>query len=143
VIHLGITGTTIGATLPQAATLWSVMTSFAYDEFHHGDAIGVDALGHTAARAVKEMRGGSLRIVEHPANIPGKRAFCADADVTHEPLPPLARNKHIAASSDVLVAVPFSPEEWLRSGTWATVRYARKYGKIIIRINPDGSVKVG
>jgi hypothetical protein len=142
-MRLGITGTTSGATMPQAATLWSVMMSFTYGEFHHGDAIGIDSLGHTAARAVKEMRGGSLRIVEHPANIPGKRAFCADADIIHEPLPPLARNKRIAAESDVLVAVPLSSEEWLRSGTWATVRYARKYGKLVLRINPDGSVKVG
>jgi predicted Rossmann fold nucleotide-binding protein DprA/Smf involved in DNA uptake len=39
----------------------------------------------------------------------------------------------------VLVAMPDGPEE-LRSGTWATVRYARKQGKDGRIIYPDGLV---
>ena len=38
---------------------------------------------------------------------------------------------------EVLLATPKGPEK-LRSGTWATVRYARKVGKRIVIIEPDG-----
>ena len=41
--------------------------------------------------------------------------------------------------TDMLVACPKGPEE-VRSGTWSTVRFARKRGKRIVIIMPDGTV---
>ena len=53
---------------------------------------------------------------------------------------PLARNRIIAARCDALLACPAEPDEQLRSGTWSTIRYARKAGKPITIIRPDGGV---
>lgn len=53
--------------------------------------------------------------------------------------PNLVRNKDIVESTDVLLACPKGPEE-LRSGTWSTVRLARKQGKRVVIFWPDGSV---
>jgi hypothetical protein len=53
-----------------------------------------------------------------------KRAFC-QGDVVLTPRPYLVRNRHIVDASSVLIATPKGDEE-LRSGTWSTVRYARK-----------------
>lgn len=40
---------------------------------------------------------------------------------------PLLRNEDIIAGADFLIACPKETEEVLRSGTWATIRLARKY----------------
>lgn len=55
--------------------------------------------------------------------------------------PPLVRDDDIAIDCDVLVACPAGTEASLpRSGTWATIRRARKLSRKIIIIWPDGSV---
>ena len=42
--------------------------------------------------------------------------------------PYLTRNRNLVVESDILIALTQNPElEQLRSGTWSTVRYARKY----------------
>jgi outer membrane protein insertion porin family len=64
----------------------------------------------------------------------GKYAVVITTTVT-----PLDRNRAIVDSCDVLIACPKGPEEQ-RSGTWATVRYARKQKKRIVIIWPDGEV---
>ncbi len=46
------------------------------------------------------------------------------------------------ATSSVLGACPRSAEEETRSGTWPTVRYARKQGKPVYLVLPDGEVRV-
>jgi hypothetical protein len=50
------------------------------------------------------------------------------------------RNHRIVDMTRVLVACP-DGEERQHSGTWATVRYARKRGKWIIIVYPDGTVR--
>jgi len=64
----------------------------------------------------------------------------AASDIRRNPKPYLERNHNIVDESELLIACPKSKEEELRSGTWATVRYARKKGVRIILIYPDGSV---
>lgn len=44
---------------------------------------------------------------------------------------------------ELLVACPSTAREILRSGTWATIRYARKARILIVRVNPDGSMELG
>jgi hypothetical protein len=44
----------------------------------------------------------------------------------------------IVVESELLIATPKEVKEQLRSGTWATVRRARKVGIPIILITPDG-----
>lgn len=68
-------------------------------------------------------------------------AGLAHSDDIRDPLPPLERNHRIVDACDVLIACPKDAQEQLRSGTWATVRYARKQGKRVIVITPDGTVE--
>jgi hypothetical protein len=53
--------------------------------------------------------------------------------------PFLKRNKNIVDYTDLLVACPNGFEEVIRSGTWATWRYAVKQEKLWIIIWPDGT----
>lgn len=55
-----------------------------------------------------------------------------------EPKPYLVRNKDIVNASEGMLAAPRGPEE-LRSGTWSTIRYARKCRKKVLIMWPDGS----
>ena len=43
-------------------------------------------------------------------------------------------------ATDTLVAAPKEDEEVVRSGTWATVRYARKAGRVVLVVRPDGTI---
>jgi hypothetical protein len=146
-LAVGITGTVEGSTTRQLVVLNEVLRSFTFLELHHGDAVGVDAESHGLVRRIQFQLGDSAsrpRIVLHPPVKNGKRAFCQDADEEREPFEYLERDQNIVDEIDVLIAVPKDAEEQLRSGTWATVRYARKRKTVlIIRINPDGTVRFG
>ena len=64
----------------------------------------------------------------------------AKADEVKPPLPPLTRNRHIVDTSDGIIAAPAEAEEQRRGGTWSTVRFARKRGKLLAIVLPDGTV---
>jgi predicted Rossmann fold nucleotide-binding protein DprA/Smf involved in DNA uptake len=53
----------------------------------------------------------------------------------------LDRNHDIVGACDVLIAAPRQPKEIRRSGTWATVRYADQFGRVIALVVPDGEVQ--
>jgi hypothetical protein len=106
-----------------------------YTEFHHGDAIGADA---QAARIAKEL---GYRLVSHPGHPKDKnntmyRAFTNFNDEVREAKLFGVRDHDIVDETDRMVATPVSSEEELRSGTWATIRYARKKGKPVEIIYP-------
>jgi hypothetical protein len=83
---------------------------------------------------------GELRkVIVHPSDIPAKRAkLVGEGFTTLKPWPPLKRIKAMVRWSDTLVATPFEPYEVLRSGTWATIRYARKDGLTEYLFLPGG-----
>jgi hypothetical protein len=100
---------------------------------HHGDAIGADAEAHDIAVAL------GWAVVIHPPSEDYGRAFKASSFV-RAPRPHLKRNRAIVRETDMLIAAPAGAIEELRSGTWSTVRYARRQGRPIWLILPDGSV---
>jgi hypothetical protein len=126
------TGTREGMTLRQMDTLQDLLARLraTHDVFHHGDCIGADAQAHEIAKAL------GYRTEAHPSNIPGMRAFC-NADVVHPEKAPLDRNRDMVDIGDTGVGAPHGPEEQ-RSGTWSTVRYARKVGRPVVIVWPDG-----
>lgn len=63
----------------------------------------------------------------------------AACDWIHMPRPPLDRNALIIHPAHVVVGVPATEEEEVRSGTWATIRLARKAAKPLVLVYPDGS----
>jgi hypothetical protein len=115
---IGFSGTRKGMSEAQRAQLHAVIdwlwTGRRDDrEFRHGAAIGADLEAADIA-----VRWSGAQIVPHPAN--GN---------------PLARNRAIVAASDILIAAPESDTEQQRSGTWATVRYARAKGIPIVMLS--------
>jgi predicted Rossmann fold nucleotide-binding protein DprA/Smf involved in DNA uptake len=49
------------------------------------------------------------------------------------------RNARLVALGDMLLAFPATRAEELRSGTWSTIRRARKAGKRIVIVPLDGT----
>jgi hypothetical protein len=113
-------------------------------EFHHGNAVGADFDAHKLLRFVM---GKKVLIHLWPA-VPEPKGSIIANDLGgpiqfHEGNAPLLRNRDIVDNGDELVACPLilpkNAGEVLRSGTWATVRYARNKGRTIHFVWPDGS----
>lgn len=130
----GFTGTDRGMTSHQLSAVGVHLQ--VSGELHHGDCVGADAQTHAIAR-----RLGGLWIVGHPPDVDVKRAFC-DFDVALPPRPYIDRNHDIVDACDFLLATPRGYVEELRSGTWATIRYARKIGTALRIIYPNGTTGV-
>jgi hypothetical protein len=107
-------------------------TRMPYGIFHHGDCLGSDV---EAAGSAKQT---GYFVIGHPGRNEVWRAWFA-SDETRIPDDNLARNRAIVREADVLIACPRGATEQLRSGTWATVRYARRIGVRVMLIAPDGS----
>jgi hypothetical protein len=133
-MKVGFTGTQQGMTQAQLEKLHYLLSALEIEELHHGDCIGADIEAHVIGRVV------NLKIVVHPPANSGKRAWASHADEYRRVLPYLARNEIIVEETDCLFATP-SGEEKLRSGTWATIRYARKRQKVVTIIWPNGRVE--
>lgn len=122
-MRLGVTATRRPLTVAQMNTIVHVMrTRTDVTVVHHGDCINGDAYLHAVAMFHQK------RIVIHPPTDPRLRAWCNGPRhlVTFMPRKPyLDRNQDIVDDTDELLAVPDGPER-VRSGTWSTVRYARK-----------------
>lgn len=61
-------------------------------------------------------------------------------DILHSIRPPLDRNRLIVRFGARLIAIPRLMKEEIRSGTWATIRFARSIRRPITLIWPDGSM---
>jgi hypothetical protein len=133
-MKIGFTGTRSGMTLRQRITLNEMILPNFTGEFHHGDCNGADREAHTVA----SRRG--FRIVTHPPTNDKLRAFCV-ANEVRDPLPYIERNQVIVDETELLIACPGGADEELRSGTWATIRYARKLKRPTVIVFPDGTVK--
>lgn len=134
-IRLGFTGTRQGLTDAQAIVFADFVQTMRPDEFHHGDCIGADAQAHKLVR----IYSPTTKIVIHPPIDPKHRAWCI-AEEYKDPKPYLDRNHDIVDVCTTLVATPATENEQLRSGTWATVRYARRNGSPeIVLIRPTTS----
>jgi hypothetical protein len=130
----GFTGTQKGMTPAQAATLEKLMKAEDVKFFHHGDCIGADAQAHNIALKI------GADVILHPPKNETKRAFSKDVTITFPSKEYLDRNHDIVDFTTVLFATPGEPKQKLRSGTWATIRYAEKKNKKLFVIFPDGDV---
>ncbi len=102
-------------------------------QFHHGDCKGADE------EARHEAAAQGYEIHRHPPVDERLRAN-TEYDETYPPRGYLERDQDIVDACDVLIAAPKGFKEELRSGTWATIRKARKAGRQIFIIWPDGMV---
>lgn len=132
-LRVGSTGTQRGTTAAQKATVMSIVTSWMPQEWHHGDCVGADEEVHRIVHSFAP----ECKLVGHPPANSAKRAFCK-FDTLLPALPYLERNHNIVDQVDALVATPGEEFEVLRSGTWATVRYAIKLKIPTYIIVPSG-----
>ncbi len=133
-MKIGFTGTQQKITEAQANVLLELLQKLNPTECHHGDCVGADTAFHIIAAYLDKV------IIIHPPANEYKRAFNnSSKTVIKESKAYLVRNKDIVNETDLLIAIP-SGEEVLRSGTWSTVRYARKNKKRIYIIIPNGTI---
>ncbi len=133
--HLGFTGTKEEMTDAQHLLLLSRLSILRDDGFlwmHNGDCKGSD---YKAGVIWQRLKG---KLYLHPPLKKKYRAFMTSAHIICEPKAYLKRDEDIAESCHTLVATPLTEREELRSGTWSTIRYARKLRRRIYIIRPDG-----
>lgn len=133
---IAFTGTQRGMTSRQVAALYSVLKGFyaasnpgERPEFHEGDCIGSDKRAAIIARDV------GFWVVSHPPLNSSRRAFFS-TDETRKEKDYISRNHDMVNEGHILVATPRTREEELRSGTWATIRYAKKMDVPCIILDP-------
>jgi|TARA_R100000049_G_C1956778_1_gene114080 hypothetical protein len=154
-MKIGFTGAQKGMTSLQKMRFNEILLPFKLNafrpltEFHHGDCIGADEEAHNQVRACFPK----TTIHIHPPKNSKKRAYSSRNEIyyyrdrqfsipnIHLPKSYLERNKDIVNKTDLLIACPKSNKEELRSGTWATVRCAKKQKKQIIIIFPNGKMR--
>ena len=138
-IHVGFTGTREGMTDIQKYIytrnfLLIIAKKLPIDRicFHHGLCIGSDDEAHDIAKE------NNCYIIGHP---PLNKRFAVDKIVNEmrEPLPYLMRDHKIVDEATIMFGTPNSKQEILKSGTWATIRYARKLHRLLTIIYPDGT----
>lgn len=138
-MKIGFTGSREGMTHSQYSTFINVMETLVkagFRELAHGKCIGSDMGAHAVAANLK------MQIVAHP---PTDKKLIGEPIGDYEyaemdPKPYLVRNKNIVDGCYILVATPLDLKETQRSGTWSTVRYARRKKKRILIINALGNI---
>ncbi len=130
-IIYGFTGTRTGLNKNQIKSIKELLNKNISDGYnicvHHGDCIGADKEFHDLVRDISK----EIKIIIHPPNNNILRAYCK-SEFIEKTKPYLERNKNIVIVADTLIACPYSNEEQIRSGTWSTIRYAKKVNKNIL-----------
>jgi len=123
----GFTGTRHGMSEEQKLYLAFELHRLKVTELHHGDCVGADEEANTIAH---EM---GIKTVGHPPTNEKYRAFCK-CDVWYESRPYITRNHNIVDCTIHLLVAPKTNIEQVRSGTWATFRYASNLGRSITMV---------
>jgi len=135
-LKIGFMGTRHGMTEVQQKEFEKFIKAKKFKEFHHGMCKGSDEIAHHLIEKDKK----NVNIIGHPPTWSGSvvQLPCHKVmkeDTYHK------RNKDIVDSTDCLVATPDAKER-AGSGTWKTIRYARKKGKRIYIICKNGRVTI-
>jgi hypothetical protein len=132
-MKLGMTGSRDGISLKQKNKLIEFLDNNTIKEAHHGDCLGADKEFH------HECEKRTIKIIIHPPINNYQRAYCKSETILQQK-DYIERNHDIVDISDLLIAFPSTDYEVLRSGTWATIRYAKKQNKKMHIIYPNGSI---
>lgn len=136
-MKVGFTGTRVGMTGKQEETFAKLISSFGATEFRFGCCTGSD---EQAFYRVMEI--GGIRTVAHPP----RNKFSAFEPLGADTILPdeefIKRNHSIVDNTEVLIAISKTKEWELRSGTWATIRYAQKLGRPVHIIYPNGDTEL-
>lgn len=131
-IHIGFTGNRYGLTDEQKTQITAIFDIYNNIIVSHGDCIGSDTDFHNLSIQYKQLNPmKNFQIHIYPPTDDKLRSYC-NGDIILNPKPYLQRNKDIVLDSDILIGCPNDKtKEVLRSGTWSTIRLARKLKKQI------------
>lgn len=137
-MKLGFSGTRHGMTEPQADTVLEWLLQIHPTEVHHGACEGADEQFEYLVRRIQ----GVCVVHAWPgfdSNRQSPHRGQVKPDVWHPEMAYHKRNARIVQATDMLLATPSHPVEQVRSGTWATIRVARRERHPIAIIFPDGT----
>lgn len=135
-LKIGFTGTRHGMSEVQKKEFKKLISAKDFQEFHHGMCEGSDEQAHLIIEEEKEK----VIIFGHPPKFSGSRVNLP-CHILMKVDNYLQRNQHIVDATDMLIATPDTKEK-PRSGTWSTVRYARKKEKRIYVIHKNGRITI-
>lgn len=137
---LTFTGTRKGMTDKQIIMFKKWLRIIEPWSFYHGDAIGADAEAHDIVEQMVREDGLDCQIIIYPCLLDKQRAFKGQGDIHVSVMDPahspLIRNKLMVSHADVVIAAPKEDHEIVRSGTWATIRYAQQQNKPLVVLYP-------
>ena len=136
IIKYGFTGTRSGLNEKQKEQIILLLKSNInqgyWIEVHHGDCVGADSdFHHICENLSNQFDQNKIKIYIHPPSDSKLRAFC-NCDNILNPKTYLQRNKDIVNQTDILIGCPWNIQEQARSGTWSTIRYAKKSNKKVL-----------
>lgn len=126
-IKIGFTGNRYGLREDQKIQIIELLDKYNDITVSHGDCIGSDTDFHKLCISYKYTHPEKTITVHiYPPDNPRLRGF-NKGDVVMPEKPYLHRNMDIIKNSDLLIACPVDKnKEEQRSGTWSTIRQARK-----------------
>jgi hypothetical protein len=126
-IKIGFTGNRNGLRSDQKDQIILLLDKYDNIIVSHGDCVGSDSDFHKLCMDYKEKHTEKQIMIHiYPPNNPKLRAF-HKADILMEEKPYLERNLNIVKNSKIIIGCPIDKnKEELRSGTWSTIRQARK-----------------
>lgn len=134
---VGFTGTRAGMTDLQKAVTIGLLSKNHVEIAHHGGCVGADI---DFDYICYHNRPRNIITVVHPSNLKNQQGKWFFTPYVKSEKPPLERNRDIVDESDFLIATPRESQEVLRSGTWATIRYARRQKKHAYIVYPSGTL---
>ncbi len=125
---IGFTGSRKGVNKSQIEEITKLLKEKKATHLHHGDCVGADTKFHNIGEDL------NLSVSIHPPDKAGLRSHCKPIGegALYEERSFIKRNHDIVDACDILIGCPETDLEKVRSGTWATIRYARKIGKEVI-----------
>lgn len=134
---IGVTASREGVSETQRRALTTFLLrarAAGADRFHHGCCVGGDEIAAVIAHNL------GYRVVGHPPVKTQWRSMlaCGVSNELRDPLDYLARDVQIVEEVDALIGLPNRPE--CGSGTWFTVRQARRANKPRLVLLPGGQV---
>ena len=129
---IGFTGNRFGLTENQKKEIRTIFDTYQNITLYHGDCIGADTMFHELCVEYKKNNINKIiNVIIFPPDDDKLRGF-NKSDIIMPPKPYLKRNEDIVNKCNVLIACPIDKnKEILRSGTWTTIRKARKLNKTI------------
>jgi predicted Rossmann fold nucleotide-binding protein DprA/Smf involved in DNA uptake len=134
-LYAGFTGTRVGLTPKAAKGVMDLLVMLEPRQLVHGDCIGADNMVHYMALGIR------IPIAIRPPvddRLRGWASIHGTMVSIYPPKPYIQRNHDIVNHTNYLIACPDTMKEVMRSGTWATVRYAGKTNRVVYLVYPDG-----